>query len=131
MLRPYVLRGHNVDSCRRTGPSSNGRTPDFGSGYGGSNPPGPIPFSAAPSPARGAPMDFRVIRTTALLALLTRALDAQTPQTWFLDRRVSVAGQPHHYQRFVPFSYTASQHRPLILFLHGARERGDDGLLPT
>src|SRR3982075_3093676 len=43
MLRPYVLRGHNVDSCRRAGPSSNGRTPDFGSGYGGSNPPGPIP----------------------------------------------------------------------------------------
>src|SRR3989475_9234500 len=48
MLRPYVLRGHNVDSCRRAGPSSNGRTPDFGSGYGGSNPPGPIPFSAPP-----------------------------------------------------------------------------------
>src|SRR5438876_5772925 len=46
MLRPYVLPGHNVDSCRRAGPSSNGRTPDFGSGYGGSNPPGPIPFPA-------------------------------------------------------------------------------------
>src|SRR5260370_7160086 len=28
------------------GPSSNGRTPDFGSGYGGSNPPGPIAFPA-------------------------------------------------------------------------------------
>ncbi len=32
------LRRSNI-----AGPSSNGRTPDFGSGYGGSNPPGPIP----------------------------------------------------------------------------------------
>jgi len=76
-------------------------------------------------------MDCRVIRTTALLALLTWALEAQTPQTGFLDRRVSVAGQSHHYQVFVPFSYTASQRWPVILFLHGAGERGEDGLLPT
>ena len=76
-------------------------------------------------------MDCRVIPTTALLALLTRALEAQTSQTGFLDRRVSVAGQSHHYQVFVPFSYTASQRWPVILFLHGAGERGDDGLLQT
>src|SRR5207244_13256028 len=30
-----------------------------------------------------------------------------------------------------PFSYTASQRWPVILFLHGAGERGDDGLLQT
>ena len=30
-------------SPRIAGPSSNGRTPDFGSGNGGSSPPGPIP----------------------------------------------------------------------------------------
>ena len=76
-------------------------------------------------------MDLRVIRTTALLALLAPALEAQPPQTGFLDRRVSVAGQSHHYQVFVPFSYTASQRWPVILFLHGAGERGDDGLLQT
>src|SRR2546427_10482312 len=133
MLRPYVLRGHNVDSCRRAGPSSNGRTPDFGSGYGGSNPPGPIPLPARSRPcsSRGGPMDLRVIRTMAFLVLLAQALEAQTPQTGFLDRRVSVAGQSHHYQVFVPFSYTASQRWPVILFLHGAGERGDDGLLQT
>src|SRR5437016_2815851 len=88
--------------------------------------------SLAPrSPTEGGPMDCRVIPTTALLALLTRALEAQTSQTGFLDRRVSVAGQSHHYQVFVPFSYTPSQRWPVILFLHGAGERGDDGLLPT
>src|SRR5437879_13558408 len=76
-------------------------------------------------------MDWRVVRTAVLLALLTRTLEAQTPQTGFLDRRVSLAGQSHHYQVFVPFSYTASQRWPVILFLHGAGERGDDGLLPT
>ncbi len=76
-------------------------------------------------------MPFRVIRTTAFLTLLTGALEAQTPQTGFLDRRVSVTGQSHHYQVFVPFSYTAAQRWPVILFLHGAGERGDDGLLPT
>ena len=53
-------------------------------------------------------MDWRVVRTAVLLALLTRTLEAQTPQTGFLDRRVSLAGQSHHYQVFVPFSYTAS-----------------------
>ena len=41
VLAHAKLRRSNI-----TGPSSNGRTPDFGSGYGGSNPPGPIPFSA-------------------------------------------------------------------------------------
>src|SRR2546430_10583416 len=88
--------------------------------------------SLAPrSPTEGGPMDCRVIPTTALLALLTRALEAQTSETGFLARRVSVAGQSHHYQVFVPFSYTASQRWPVILFLHGAGERGDDGLLPT
>jgi len=44
---------------------------------------------------------------------------------------VSVAGQSRHYQVFVPFSYTPSQRWPVILFLHGAGERGDDGLLQT
>src|SRR5438445_10522171 len=76
-------------------------------------------------------MDWRVIRTAALLALLTRTLEAQTPWTGFLGRRLTLAGQSHHYQVFVPFSYTASQRWPVILFLHGAGERGDDGLLPT
>src|SRR3989454_12561798 len=91
----------------------------------------PSPARSRPCSSRGGPMDLRVIRTTALLALLAPALEAQTPQTGFLDRRVSVAGQSHHYQVFVPFSYTPSQRWPVILFLHGAGERGDDGLLQT
>jgi predicted peptidase len=76
-------------------------------------------------------MALRAIGTTVLLTLLTRALESQTPQTGFLDRRVTVAGRSYHYQVFVPFSYSASRRWPIILFLHGGGEGGDDGLLPT
>src|SRR5437773_9194342 len=48
MLRPYVLRGHNVDSCRRAGPSSNGRTPDFGHGPGHAGPLSCAQFLSSP-----------------------------------------------------------------------------------
>src|SRR5260370_17524288 len=71
------------------------------------------------------------IGTTVLLALLPRGSESQTPQTGFLDRRVTVAGRSYHYQVFVPFSYNPSQRWPVILFLHGGGEGGDDGLLPT
>ncbi len=78
-------------------------------------------------------MALRMIGTTVFLALFARALESQTlpPQTGFLDRRVTVAARSYHYQVFVPFSYSPSQRWPIILFLHGAGERGDDGLLPT
>src|SRR5256885_13163166 len=75
MLCPYVLRGHHVDSCPRAGPSSNGRSPDFGSGNGGSNPPGPIP------PSRARPMTphptVRALFTVVSCCLLTESLMAQ------------------------------------------------------
>src|SRR5690242_1206066 len=76
-------------------------------------------------------MTFRLIGTVALIAVLPCALQSQTVQTGFLDRRVTVAGRSYHYQVYVPFSYTASQRWPVILFLHGAGERGDDGLIQT
>jgi predicted peptidase len=56
---------------------------------------------------------------------------AQTSPTGFLDRQVTVAGRAHRYQVFVPASYTRSQQWPVILFLHGGGERGDDGLFQT
>jgi predicted peptidase len=55
----------------------------------------------------------------------------QTVQTGFLDRHVTVADRSYHYQVYVPASYTPSRNWPVILFLHGGGERGDDGLLPT
>jgi predicted peptidase len=76
-------------------------------------------------------MRFRVIGTLAVLALLSGVAQAQTRETGFLDRRASVAGRSYRYQVFVPAAYTPAQRWPVILFLHGAGERGDDGLLQT
>jgi predicted peptidase len=52
-------------------------------------------------------------------------------QTGFLDRSIAHAGTRYPYQLYVPRIYDASRAWPLVLFLHGAGERGDDGLLQT
>ena len=52
-------------------------------------------------------------------------------QTGFLDRSLVHAGTRYPHQLYVPRSYEASRTWPLVLFLHGAGERGSDGLLQT
>jgi predicted peptidase len=52
-------------------------------------------------------------------------------ETGLLNRTVVVAGETRRYQVYVPADYTPSRRRPVTLFMHGAGERGDDGLLPT
>ena len=42
----------------------------------------------------------------------------------FLNRTVSIGGMPAHYQVYVPLDYTPAIKWPVILFLHGAGERG-------
>jgi predicted peptidase len=66
--------------------------------------------------------------------LTSSAAAAQTRQkieTGFLDRSVVLNGTTYRYQIFVPAAYDASQRWPVILFLHGAGERGSDGYLQT
>lgn len=76
-------------------------------------------------------MTFRLLATLTVLTLRAGAALAQTHETGFLDRTVTVTGHAYHYQVYVPAAYTASQRWPIILFLHGAGERGDDGLVQT
>jgi predicted peptidase len=52
-------------------------------------------------------------------------------QTGFLDRQVVVDGIAYRYQVFVPADYTPAKAWPVLLFLHGSGERGDDGLKQT
>lgn len=52
-------------------------------------------------------------------------------ETGFLNRTVKVEGAEYRYQVFVPKKWTKKQQWPVILFLHGAGERGDDGVLQT
>jgi predicted peptidase len=64
-------------------------------------------------------------------ALIVPAASAQKAETGFLDRTLIIAGTAYKYQVFVPDDWNASQAWPIILFLHGAGERGDDGLMQT
>lgn len=45
----------------------------------------------------------------------------------FYKRSVSVTGKAHVYQVFVPAHQQSSAPTPVILFLHGSGERGEDG----
>ena len=67
----------------------------------------------------------------AILLLLAAPAPAQRVETGFLDRLVTVAGQNWRYQVYVPGTYATARRWPVILFLHGAGERGTDGLLQT
>jgi predicted peptidase len=72
---------------------------------------------------------------TALVLSLTilpvARLGSQVVQTGFLDRVATLNGVAFRYQVYVPPNYSAAQRWPVILFLHGAGERGSDGLLQT
>src|SRR5438034_3110676 len=63
--------------------------------------------------------------------MLGVAVSVQQVQTGFLDRSITLGGRSYHYQVYVPADYAAKPSWPAILFLHGAGERGTDGLLQT
>lgn len=52
-------------------------------------------------------------------------------ETGFLNRRVRSAGRERAFQVFVPPEYDGRRDWPVILFLHGSGERGDDGARQT
>jgi len=56
---------------------------------------------------------------------------ARSPETGFLNRTIAVDGVEYRYQVYVPANWDKHKPWPVILFLHGAGERGDDGLLQT
>ena len=74
-----------------------------------------------------------MLRLTFLLLALTipNLLSAQTDETGFLDRSVMVNGSAYKYQVYVPRDYDSARQWPVILFLHGAGERGTEGLRPA
>jgi predicted peptidase len=76
---------------------------------------------------------FRALAGASFLIASMVVPDPASAQvaTGFLDRTVTVAGTSHDYQVYVPRDYDGTRAWPVILFLHGAGERGDDGLLQT
>jgi predicted peptidase len=67
----------------------------------------------------------------ALVSVLVVSLQAQRVETGFLDRTVTVGGATYRYEVYVPANYASQPRWPVILFLHGAGERGADGLIQT
>jgi len=65
------------------------------------------------------------------LAICTVATAAERRETGFLDRTVTLQGVSYRYQVYVPSDYSSDVKWPIVLFLHGAGERGDDGLAQT
>jgi predicted peptidase len=71
---------------------------------------------------------FLILRT---LLLGSSLLFAEKNPTGFLDRTIRLQGVEYKYQVYVPREYTHDRKWPVILFLHGAGERGTDGLKQT
>ncbi|HEX8087523.1 MAG TPA: prolyl oligopeptidase family serine peptidase [Blastocatellia bacterium] len=75
----------------------------------------------------------RGLITLALFSALTltSAPRSRERDTGFLDRTIKVGGDSYRYQVYVPAGWSKKKKWPVILFLHGAGERGDDGLVQT
>jgi predicted peptidase len=63
---------------------------------------------------------------TALLLFLI--LLACAPRSRFLERSVTLGDHEYLYRVWLPPHYTKLHHWPVILFLHGSGDRGDDNL---
>ena len=66
---------------------------------------------------------------TVCLFALPNASESQT--TGFLDRKLMLGDTVSQYQMYVPPNWSDEDSWPVILFLHGAGERGSDGVRQT
>ncbi|MCC6398463.1 MAG: prolyl oligopeptidase family serine peptidase [Bacteroidetes bacterium] len=66
-----------------------------------------------------------------LLCAIPHSFAQGRVETGFLNRTLEIAGSMYRYQVYVPSGYTPTQAWPVIVFLHGAGERGHDGLIQT
>lgn len=76
-------------------------------------------------------MRNRILSALMLVAVTGHTVMAQRVETGFLNRTASVGGREYRYQVYVPADYASRTDWPVILFLHGAGERGSDGIRQT
>jgi predicted peptidase len=78
------------------------------------------------------PVFFRILLIlSSLFVLVAMPAHAKKQETGFLDRVITIHEVQYKYQVFIPEDWTPHQKWPVILFLHGAGERGSDGLMQT
>ncbi len=75
-------------------------------------------------------MRFSIL-LAAILTFAALTAFAAPRETGFLNRTVTVDGTIYKFVVFVPADYTPEKKWPIVLFLHGAGERGDEGSLQT
>jgi len=69
-----------------------------------------------------------VLTTGAILMWPSRARqDGEV----FQDRSTRIGGAEYHFRVFIPKGWSRNKKSPIVLFLHGAGERGDDNLAQT
>src|SRR5262245_24701160 len=68
---------------------------------------------------------------TIVVVATSSAARADDIKHGFVHRVYKDADGESKYVLFVPYAYTSDKEFPLILFLHGAGQRGDDGEGPA
>jgi predicted peptidase len=68
-----------------------------------------------------------VMQRRSALLILTILLSC-APRSRFLERSVTLGDHEYRYRVWLPPHYTKLHHWPVILYLHGSSERGDDNL---
>lgn len=66
------------------------------------------------------------MKLRGLCASLVIVLAACSHQPRFLDRSTALSNHQYRYRVWLPPNYSKLRHWPVILFLHGSGERGDD-----
>ncbi len=76
---------------------------------------------------------FRLLRLCSIFTIVSASLilSARPHETGFLNRKVTVQGTDYRYVVYVPGNWDRHTKWPVILFLHGSGERGDDGLIQS
>lgn len=82
-------------------------------------------------------LQFLVLLVSGLPLLVAQGVttmpapQAEQPATGFLYKTITLGDETYAYSVFVPPDYTPDRTWPVILFLHGSGERGDDGFRQT
>lgn len=77
------------------------------------------------------PSYLNLLLSAGFCLFLFVSAHAGKSETGFLNRTVILGGNTYRYQVYVPGSWDKQKKWPVLLFLHGAGERGQDGLLQT
>ena len=72
-----------------------------------------------------------IMVTLGLMGAMAGAAQGAAPATGFVNKTLAGGGGEVKYVLYVPRDYDAAREWPLVVFLHGAGERGSDGLIQS